>query len=78
MPQVHFTLNLEEIKNLIGVEVKDNISKSILTKVFNQLMEKERYEYLDNEAYQRDPNRMSYRNGYYDRDYTTRLVTLNL
>lgn len=42
MTQVHFTLNLEEIQNLIDVEVKDNIAKSILTKVFNQLMEKER------------------------------------
>ena len=41
-------------------------------------MEKEQDEYLDNEASQRDPNRMTYRNGYYDRDYTTRLVTLNL
>ena len=78
MTQVHFTLNLEEIQNLIDVEVKDNIAKSILTKVFNQLMEKERDEYLDNEAYQRDPNRMTYRNGYYNRDYTTKLGTLNL
>ena len=78
MTQVHFTLNLEEIQNLIDVEVKDNTAKSILTKVFNQLMEKERDEYLDNEAYQRDPNRMTYRNGYYNRDYTTKLGTLNL
>ena len=78
MTQVHFTLNLEEIQNLIDVEVKDNIAKSILTKVFNQLMEKERDEYLENEAYQRDPNRVTYRNGYYDRDYTTLIGTLKL
>lgn len=77
MTQVHFTLNLEEIQNLIDVEVNDNLSKSILTKVFNQLMEKEQDEYLNNEAYQRDPNRMTY-NGYYDRDYTTLIGTLNL
>ena len=44
MTQVHFTLNLEEIQNLIDVEVNNNLSKSILTKVFNQLMEKERDE----------------------------------
>ncbi|MGX7078526.1 IS256 family transposase [Globicatella sanguinis] len=78
MTQVHFTLNLEEIQNLIDVEVNDNLSKSILTKVFNQLMEKERDEYLENEAYQRDPNRVTYRNGYYDRDYTTLIGTLKL
>src|SRR5699024_6012754 len=41
-------------------------------------MEKERDEYLDNEAYQRDPNRVTYRNGYYDRDYTTQVGTLPL
>ena len=78
MTQVHFTLNLEEIQNLIDVEVKDNTAKNILTKVFNELMEKERDEYLDNEAYQRDPNRVTYRNGYYDRDYTTQVGTLPL
>ncbi|OFK53695.1 hypothetical protein HMPREF2811_08135 [Globicatella sp. HMSC072A10] len=78
MTQVHFALNLEDIQNLIGVEVKDNLSKSILTKVFNHLIEKERDEYLDNEAYQRDPNRVTYRNSYYNRDYTTKLGTLDL
>ena len=41
-------------------------------------MNKERDEYLDIEVYQRDPNRMTYRNDYYDRDYTTKLGTLNL
>lgn len=41
-------------------------------------MEKERDAYLENEAYQRDPNRITYRNGYYDCDYTTQLGTLNL
>lgn len=41
-------------------------------------MKKERDEYLDIEVYQRDPNRMTYRNDYYDRDYTTKLGTLNL
>lgn len=41
-------------------------------------MEKERDEYLDNKAYQRDSNRTSYRNGYYERDYTTKIGTLTL
>ena len=31
-------------------------------------MEKERDEYLENTAYQRVPNRVTYRNGYYERD----------
>ena len=41
-------------------------------------MEKERDEYLENTAYQRDPNRVTYRNGYYERDYTTKIGTLTL
>ena len=41
-------------------------------------MEKERDEYLDNKAYQRDSNSTSYRNGYYERDYTTKIGTLTL
>ena len=78
MTQLHFTLNIEDIQNLINSEVKNDIAKKILTKVFNELMEKERDEYLDNQAYQRDPNRSTYRNGYYERDYTTKIGTLTL
>ena len=78
MTQLHFTINQEEIQNLINESVDNKLAKSILTKVFNELMEKERDEYLDNKAYQRDSNRTSYRNGYYDRDYTTQIGTLTL
>ena len=78
MTQLHFTINQEEIQNLINESVDNKIAKSILTKVFNELMEKERDEYLENTTYQRDPNRSTYRNGYYERDYTIKIVTLTL
>lgn len=78
MTQLHFTINQEEIQNIINESVDNKIAKSILTKVFNQLMEKERDDYLENEAYQRDANRKSYRNGYYNREYTTKIGTLTL
>ena len=78
MTQLHFTINQEEIQNLINESVDNKIAKSILTRVFNELMEKERYDYLNNEAYQRDSNRTSYRNSYYERDYTTKIGTLTL
>lgn len=51
---------------------------TMLTKVFNELMEKEGDENLENKAYQRDPNRSTYRNGYYERDYTIKIGTLTL
>lgn len=78
MTQLHFTLNIEDIQNLINAEVKNDMAKIILTKVFNEIMEKERDEYLESKSYQRNPNKSTYRNGYYERDYTTKIGTLNL
>ena len=67
MTQVHFTLKSEEIQSIIEYSVKDDVSKNILTTVFNQLMENQRTEY-----------RQSQRNGYYERSFTTRVGTLEL
>ena len=54
------------------------MAKIILTKVFNEVMEKERDEYLESKSYRGGPNKSTYRNGYYERDYTTKIGTLNL
>jgi len=61
--------------------MKVNLHQHYLTKsqvFFNELMEKERDNYLNNEAYQRDSNKSTYRNGCYKRDYTTKIGTLTL
>lgn len=42
MTQLHFTLNIEDIQNLINNEVKNDMTRTILTKVFNELMEKKK------------------------------------
>lgn len=73
MSQVHFTLNSEEVQRIIEYSVKDEVSKTILTTVFNQLMENQRTEYIQAEDYERSENRQSQRNGYYERNYTTRV-----
>lgn len=78
MTQVHFTLKQEEIQKLIEGSVKDDLSKNILTAVFNQLMEEQRNQYIGVGAYERDENRVSSRNGQYDREYTTRIGSLTL
>ena len=78
MTQLNFTINQEEIQNLINEYIYNKIAKSILTKVFNELMEKERDEYLENTAYKKDPIRSTYRNSYYERDYTTKIGTITL
>ncbi len=78
MTQVHFTLNREDIQSLINESVSDDLSKKILTNVFNQLMERERTEYINAEDYERTDNRVTSRNGYYDRAYLTRVGNLEL
>ncbi|MDY2918396.1 MAG: transposase, partial [Anaerococcus sp.] len=78
MTQLHFAISSEDIQNLIKESVDNKIARDILTKLFNQLMEKERDEYLENEAYQRDPDRKTYPNGYYDRAYTTKIGSITL
>ncbi|EHS77000.1 transposase, mutator-like family protein, partial [Staphylococcus aureus subsp. aureus IS-189] len=60
MTQVHFTLKSEEIQSIIEYSVKDDVSKNILTTVFNQLMENQRTEYIQAKEYrtkQEKPNK---------------------
>ncbi|MCZ1731319.1 IS256-like element IS1542 family transposase, partial [Enterococcus faecium] len=63
---------------MIEHSVKDDVSKNILTTVFNQLMENQRTEYIQADDYERSESRQSQRNGYYERDFTTRVGTLEL
>ena len=76
MTQVHFTLKSEEIQSIIEYSVKDDVSKNILTTVFNQLMENQRTEYIQAKEYERTENRQSQRNGYYERSFTTGTLEL--
>lgn len=72
MTHLHFTLKTEEIQSLINQSVNDNLSKTILTTVFNQLMEQQRTKYIQANDYERSNQRVSQRNGYYPREWTTR------
>lgn len=67
MTQVHFTLNDEEVQSLLHTSVDNELSRNILISIFNQLMEKERTDYIDAEPYERSEDRTSSRNGYYDK-----------
>ena len=62
MTQIHFTLNNEEVQSIIEHSVKDDVSKNILTTVFNQLMENQRTEYIQAGDYERSESRQSQRN----------------
>ena len=78
MTQVHFTLKQDEIQKLLADSVKDELSLTILTTVFNTLMEHLRDEYIGANEYERAEGRVSQRNGYYEREYTTRIGSLSL
>ena len=56
----------------------DDVSKNILTTVFNQLMENQCTEYIQADEYQRSKSRQSQRNGYYEREVTTHVGTRHL
>src|SRR5690625_4058258 len=78
MTHIHCTWKREAIPSLIETSVKDDISKNILTTVFNQRMEEQRTQYIQASNYERSTKRTSHRNGYYDRNWTTRIGSLDL
>ena len=78
MTQVHFALKQSEIQKLLEESVKDELSLNILTTVFNKLMERQWDEYIGADEHERGEGRVSHRNGYYERDYTTRVGTFTL
>ena len=57
MTQVYFTLNSEEVQSIIENSAKDDVSKNILTTVFNQWMENQWTEYIQADDYERSEKR---------------------
>ncbi|MFS0820612.1 IS256 family transposase [Bacillus sp. 1P02SD] len=68
MTQLQFTLNLDNLKDAVMNSNIEAVVKASIVLVLNELMEKERDEYLQAEAYERTVTRRDYRNGYYERD----------
>ena len=71
-------MQTQQIKNLIYKSFKYYLYKKFLTTVFHQLMEEQRTEYIQATKYERSDKRVSQRNGYYEREWTTRIGTLDL
>src|SRR5690625_7758471 len=78
MTHLHFTLKTSELQNLIHQSVKDDISKKMLTIIFNQFMENQRTQHIRANEYERSDNRTGQRNSYYERKWTKRIETLEL
>lgn len=78
MTQLNLNLNLEEIEEAVLNSDMSNTIKSLVILTLNQYMEKERDEYLQAEAYERNEARVTQRNGYYDRDYMLAIGKIKL
>lgn len=51
MTQVHFTFESEEIQATINESGADDTAKTLMTIMFNQLMEEQRNQYIQANAY---------------------------
>lgn len=67
MTQLNFTLETTDIQSIIDNSGANEVAKQMLTVLFNQLMEKQRDDYMQVDAHTRDAQRTSQRNGYYER-----------
>lgn len=78
MTQLNFTLDFEKIKGEVMQSSLNDVVKSMVILVFNQYMEEERNQYMENKSYDREENRKDYRNGYYERDFVLNIGKVKL
>ncbi|WP_409253661.1 IS256 family transposase [Bacillus sp. SCS-153A] len=78
MTQIQFSLDLDILKDSVMESNLDTIVKSSIVLVLNNVMEKERDEYLQVSAYERSSERRDYRNGYYERELLIGIGKLKL
>lgn len=77
MAQVHITLDDEILKDLMLGNRNEAMAK-LLEKVIDSVLQAQASEQLSAEPYERNDDRISYRNGYRPRTFTTRVGTLDL
>ncbi|KHF40127.1 IS256 family transposase [Halalkalibacter okhensis] len=68
MTQIQFNLDIDVLKESVMNSNIDAVVKSSIVLVLNEIMEKERDDYLKAAAYERSSERRDYRNGYYERE----------
>jgi len=78
MSQIHFTLDINQLKDEVMNSNLNAVVKSSVVLIMNQYMELERDTFLKAGAYERTSERVDYRNGYYERDYIMTLGKLQL
>ena len=78
MAQLNFTLNLEEMLQLLSSENKEELLKKILQDALNAILKAESEEQLHASPGERTEERTDYRNGTRPRNWITRIGTIKL
>ena len=78
MAQLNITLDTELLHGLFTKESKDEAFSKLLEEIFNQVLIAQSTEQLGAEPYERSDDRRAYRNGFRDRELTTRVGALTL
>src|SRR5690625_1736564 len=68
MTQLQYNLDFEKLKQEVFKSDLNDVVKSSIFLIFNEYMEMERNQYMNNTSHERDDDRSDYRNGYYERD----------
>ena len=77
MTQLNITLSEETLKELMLGD-RDEAVRKLLESVFNAVLNAEASEQVGADLYERTDDRLTYRNGYRERQYKTRVGTLDL
>jgi len=78
MTQINFTLDFDKLKEEISQSGLNDVVKSAIVLVLNEYMERQRDQYIKANSYERTPDRMDSRNGYYNRDLLIALGKIRL
>ncbi|MEK5109507.1 IS256 family transposase [Cytobacillus sp. FSL K6-0129] len=78
MTQIQFNLDLDVLKEAVINSNIDTVVRSAIVLVLNEYMDKKRDQYIQAAGYERTTDRLDYRNGYYERDFTMSIGKLKL
>ncbi|GAA5422099.1 IS256 family transposase [Tetragenococcus halophilus] len=78
MTQLNININFEELTEAIMQSDMNMMMKSLAVTVLNAYMEVERDEFIQAQNYERNDQRLDYRNGYYERNFTLAVGKLRL
>ena len=78
MAQLNITLDTELLHGLFTKDSRDEAFSKLMEEILNQVLLSQSTEQLGAEPYERSEDRTAYRNGFRDRELTTRIGTMSL